>query len=149
MTYSADLAPAGSRPTARELMIPPDAAVSAGTTVAEVIEVLLTRHARHLVVTDDEGRCLAVLGPRQLAVVHHLRPGQSPDTPVEALELGAGTALAPDDDIARCAQILVDHDLDAVPVLDAERHVLGLVTVHAVVRAAAYPSAPAESRPAA
>jgi magnesium transporter len=149
MTYFAGPAPPGSRLTARDLMVPPDATVSAGTTVAEVIEILLTRRARHLVVTGDEGRCLAVLGPRQSAVAHHLHPRQSPDTPVEALESDAGIALVPDDDIARCAQILVDHDLDAVPVLDEERHVLGLVTVHAAVHAAVYPSASAEARPAA
>jgi CBS domain-containing protein len=79
MTHFAEPAPAGSRPTARDLMLPPDVTVAAGTTVAEVTDILV----------------------------------------------------------------------DAVPVLDEERDVLGLVTVHAVVRAAAYPSASAEARPAA
>lgn len=128
-------------------MTPPDATVAAGTTVAEVTDALLARHARHLVVTDDNGRCVAVLGPRQLTQADRLRPRQSPDTPIEALALEQWVALAPDDDLARCAQVLVDHDLDAIPVLDAENRVLGLVTVHAVVRAAAYTSMSSSARP--
>jgi CBS domain-containing protein len=35
-----------------------------------------------------------------------------------------------------CAWMLVEYDLDAIPVVDEDRRVLGLVTVHDVARAA-------------
>jgi CBS-domain-containing membrane protein len=54
-------------------------------------------------------------------------------------ELGgsARVALSPRDDLPTCAQALVDHDLDAIPVIDEDKRVLGLVTAHSLVRAAA------------
>ena len=59
------------------------------------------------------------------------------EIPVRDLGCAPWIMLSPDDDLRTCAQMLVEHDLDAIPVLDADRRILGLVTVRAATRAAA------------
>jgi CBS domain-containing protein len=125
-----------ARLTARELMGEPGGAVHVGASVGEVINRFLSGPSRHLAVLDEAGRCVGVLGPRHLAQAHRFDPCRDLDTPVEALGYAPWISLRPEDDLRRCAQLLVTHDLDAVPVLDPDRRVLGLVTAHAVARAA-------------
>jgi CBS domain-containing protein len=36
--------------------------------------------------------------------------------------------IGPDDDVAQAARLLVDHDVSALPVVDKERHVLGVLS---------------------
>jgi CBS domain-containing protein len=124
-------------PTAVDLMTGADGVVPAGAPLREVVDDFTARRARHLVVLDAGGRCVAVLGPRQIAQAHRVDPRANPDAPIETLELGIQPCLRPQDGLDRCAEVLVGHDLDAVPVLDEDRRLLGLVTVHAVVRAIA------------
>ena len=61
------------------------------------------------------------------------------DDEIQVSELGCapGVALSPLDSMQTCAQMLVEYELDAIPVLDGDQRVLGLVTVHDIARAAA------------
>lgn len=123
--------------TARDLMSPVCGTVQAGASLREVVERFLTGPSRHLIVVDDDGRCLGVLGPRHVAQAHRFDLRADSKIPVEDLGYAPWIALEPDDDLRTCAQMLVEHDLDAIPVLDAERRVLGLVTARDIARAAA------------
>ncbi len=86
---------------------------------------------------DEDGRCLGILGPRHIAQAHRFDPRGDREVPVEDLGYAPWIALRPEDGLRTCAQMLVEHELDAIPVLDAERRVLGVVTVHDIARAAA------------
>ena len=123
--------------TARDLMSPVCGTIDAGASLQEVVERFLTGISRHLIVVGDDGKCLGVLGPRHVAQAHRFDMRGDAEIPIEDLGYAPWIALSPDDDLRACAQALVEYDLDAIPVLDTERRVLGLVTAHDIARAAA------------
>jgi CBS domain-containing protein len=123
--------------TARDLMSPVCGTIGAGASLREVVERFLIGPCRHLIVLDEAGRCLGVLGPRHVAQAHRFDMRGDAEIPVEDLGYAPWIALGPDDGLRTCAQALVEYDLDAIPVLDPERRVLGVVTAHDIARAAA------------
>lgn len=123
--------------TARDLMGPVDQTIDADATLQEVIDRFRAGVSRHLVVLDQDGCCLGVLAPRHINQAHHFDLRRDPEIPVRDLGCAPWIALSPDDDLRTCAQTLVEHGLDAIPVLDADRRILGLVTAHDVTRATA------------
>ncbi|HLK43752.1 MAG TPA: CBS domain-containing protein [Thermoleophilia bacterium] len=123
--------------TARDLMSEACGTIQRGASLREVVERFLTGPSRHLIVVDEDGRCLGILGPRHIAQAHRFDPRGDREVPVEDLGYAPWIALRPEDGLRTCAQMLVEHELDAIPVLDAERRVLGVVTVHDIARAAA------------
>jgi len=127
--------------TARDLMSPVDATIGADETLQDVIDRFVAEAGRHLVVLDSDGRCLGVLGPRHVARAHHFDLRRDAEIPVKELGCAPWIALGPDDDLRTCAQMLVEHEVDAIPVLDPDRRVLGLVTTHDIARAAVDASA--------
>ena len=123
--------------TARDLMGTVHGTIHTGASLSEVVERFLTGPTRHLVVLDDENRCVGVIGPRHLAEAHRVYPHPDPDAPIGALGYAPWICLNPDDDLQQCARMLVEHDLDAIPVVDDQRRVLGMVSAHDIARAAA------------
>jgi L-aspartate semialdehyde sulfurtransferase len=122
-------------------MSPVDETIDADETVQDVIDRFAAGTSRHLVVLDCAGRCLGIVGSRHLAQVHHFDLRRDEEIPVRDLGYVPWIALNPDDDLCTCAQMLVEHDVDAIPVLDPDRRVLGLVTTRDIARAAADASA--------
>ena len=92
---------------------------------------------RHLIVVDRDGRCTGVIGPRHVAQAHRLDLRRDDEIPVSDLGCAPWIALSPLDSMQTCAQMLVEYDVDAIPVLDGDQRVLGLVTSHGIARAAA------------
>lgn len=123
--------------TARELMGDACGTIRRGASLREVVERFLTGPSRHLIVVDEDGRCLGILGPRHIAQAHRLDSRGEREIPVEELGYAPWIALRPGDDLRTCAQMLVEHDLDAIPVLDAEHRILGVVTIRDIARTAA------------
>lgn len=123
--------------TAETIMSSPCAIVRSDTSVWEVVERFLTGPARHVVVVDAQARSLGVIGTRHLAGLWPLDPKRLMATPVESLGCAAWIALHPTDDLRTCARTLTEHRLDAVPVLDDEGRVLGVVTARDITRALA------------
>ena len=131
--------------TARDLMRQGVETIHVGASLREAVDRFLTGPSRHLIVVDEDGGCAGVLGPRHIAQARYLDPRSDPDIPVRDLGSAPWIALGPDDDLRTCAQMLIEHDLDAIPVLDAQRRVLGLITAHDVARAVA--DTPRSTRP--
>ncbi|HTJ71083.1 MAG TPA: CBS domain-containing protein [Actinospica sp.] len=124
--------------TARDLMSPVDATISETATLREVVRRFLDGHARHLIVVDADGRCVGVIGPRLVAQAHRVDLRSDDQIPLRDLGHADWVALAPQDSIRTCARLLVEYDLDAIPVVDEEHRVLGIVTVHDIARVAAH-----------
>ncbi len=122
---------------AADLMQAPAGMVRGGARVWEVIERFLAGPARHVVVTDPSGRYIGIVGSRHLAGLWPLDVKQLKAMPVEALGCAAWISLRPEDDLRTCARALTEYDLDAVPVLDHDSHVIGVVTARAIARAVA------------
>jgi CBS domain-containing protein len=123
--------------TAGDLMSGVCGTVHRGASLGEVVDRFLTGPGRHLVVVDEEGRCLGILGPRHIAQARRFDVRGDTEIPVGDLGYAPWIALDAYDDLRTCARMLIEHNLDAIPVLDTERRVLGVVTVHDIVRAAA------------
>ncbi|HET9172233.1 MAG TPA: CBS domain-containing protein [Actinospica sp.] len=146
MTTTQILEPATKTATARDLMSPVDNVITEDATLQEVVNRFLDGIGRHLVVLDRDGRCAGVIGPRHVAQAHRLDPRRDDEIPVSDLGCAPWIALSPLDSVRTCAQMLVEYDLDAVPVLDGDQRVLGLVTAHDIVKAAADAPAPRPPR---
>ncbi|MBS2964167.1 CBS domain-containing protein [Actinocrinis puniceicyclus] len=123
--------------TASDVMSQPSAIVRNNTCAWEVVGRFLTGPARHVIVVDAAGRSLGVIGTRHLAGLWPLDPKRLKATPVESLGCASWISLSPDDDLRTCARTLTEHNLDAVPVLDAGSRVLGVVTARDITRALA------------
>jgi magnesium transporter len=140
-TLEADAAtrylPKHADPTARDLMSPVDSVIGEDATLREVVQRFLDGPGRHLIVLDRDGRCTGVIGPRHVAQAHHLDLRRDEEIPVSELGCAPWIALSPLDSLQTCAQMLVEYDLDAIPVLDGDQRVLGLITAHDIVRATA------------
>ena len=124
-------------PAAQDFMGEPGGTIHVGASLREVIDRFLTGPSRHLIVVVGGGRWLGVLGPRHVAQAHRFGPRRDPEASIEDLGCVPSIALRPEDDPHTCARMLVERDLDAIPVLDPDRRVLGVVTAHDIARAAA------------
>ena len=145
MTQPADAIVALDALTAWDLMKEGGESIVADTSLREVVDRLLSGASRHLIVVDEDGCCLGAIGPRHIAQAHRLDARRDSEIPVRDLGCASWIALNPDDSLRTCAQMLVEHDLDAIPVLDAQRRVLGIVTAHDIARAVA--DAPGNAHP--
>ena len=136
-TSETGAAPAFAALTARDLMSPLDNVIGQDATLREVVRRFLDGPGRHLNVLDRDGRCTGVIGPRHVAQAHRLDLRRDEEISVSELGCAPWIALSPLDSLQTCAQMLVEYDLDAIPVLDGEQRVLGLVTPHSIARVAA------------
>jgi CBS domain-containing protein len=118
-------------------MSPVDNVIGEDATLREVVRRFLDGPGRHLVVLDREGRCAGVIGPRHVAQAHRFDLRSDDEIRVSELGCAPWIVLSPLDDVRTCAQMLVEYDLDAIPVLDGDQRILGLVTAHDIARAAA------------
>lgn len=123
--------------TARDVMTPVGATVAEDATLDEIAALLSAGSAEYLLVVDGRDRGTGVIGTRQVARAHRLAPRTSGDIRARELDFAPWVPLTPADDLPTCAGRLVERDLDAVPVLDPDGRVLGLVTARSILEAAA------------
>ena len=122
---------------ASTIMSAPSAIVRGDASAWEVVERFLTGPARHVVVVDDAGRYMGIIGTRHLAGLWPLDLKQLKTTQADSLGCAAWIALQPTDDLRTCAQALTEYHLDAVPILDEQTRVVGVVTARDIARAVA------------
>src|SRR4051794_178125 len=103
---------------------------------------LRTTGSRHAAVVDDHQRPVGVLDERTLALVWPSGPMAAHRTPVHSLLRGGPRPrVLGGDEVAAVARIMVGADVDAVPVVDRNGRLYGLVTLwHVAELAAARPT---------
>lgn len=117
--------------TAGGLMLPEFVALPAETTAEEALITLRERSddlemANYIYVLDDGGRLEGVLSLRKLVTAPpHRRIREIMETDV--------IAATPDTDQEQVARLVADYGFLAVPVVDEERKLLGIVTVDDVI----------------
>src|SRR5579885_2554832 len=117
--------------TAGGMMTTELVALPADLTCAEALERLRARAAEvefiyYLYVVDPGQRLRGVITIRQLLVA-------APETPLEAIMERDIVSVRPDDTRERVAEVVEKYNLLAVPVLDEEERLLGIVTVDDVL----------------
>ena len=86
-------------------------------------------HNRHLVVIDDGVRPIGVLDERDIALEWPPGPLGAHHLPVhKLLRFRARPRVRPEDDVAKVAAIMLGAREDALPVVDDDGRLLGLVT---------------------
>jgi CBS domain-containing protein len=123
----------------RDVMSGQVVVIDAGATLRDALERLVAARLRHLAVVEgaDFARCVGVLADRHLAAFWPLEPAAlSRRTVVEVLPTPQ-PFVRPDDSLEHTASLMLAHGLDAVPVLDVDDQLIGIVTVSDMLTAVA------------
>ena len=117
--------------TAGGLMSPRVFDVSVRATCGQAIEALQNRHAElesihYVYILDGHRRLVGVTSLRSLLT-------SKPSTPLSQIMTKEIIAVGPEEDQEEVAKFVARYDLLAIPVVDPERQLLGIVTVDDVV----------------
>jgi CBS domain-containing protein len=136
MTNDAESLPVpveGRDVTAEEAMSSPVATVPETGTILDAWTVMVTCGVRHTVVVRDD-HCLGVLDDRALVNAWHAGPGALRATPVKQLLSGRTSCVLRDASLRQVAQIMESAYIDAVPVVEPDGTLMGLITATDVLR---------------
>ena len=107
--------------------VPPDAPV------IEAIRLMAEHHVGALLVMEGT-RLAGILSERDYARKVVLQGRSSKDTPVRDIMTERVITVGPSDSAAHCMQVVTDHRIRHLPVLDGDA-VLGVVSIGDLVRA--------------
>jgi CBS domain-containing protein len=107
--------------------------VDAEEPVLEAIQVMADRHVGALPVTRN-GELVGVVSERDYARKVILLGRSSAETPVWQIMSSPVVTVSPDDDVRGCMQIMTDHRIRHLPVMQAGRMV-GVISIGDLVRA--------------
>jgi CBS-domain-containing membrane protein len=128
----------------RDLMTPVVAVLSVGDTLATARQQLERAHIRHLPVVDGKNRLVGLVTQRSLVAAwlshghpDHERPGAvASEVPVEMLMERDVLTVDEETTAAHAAELLEEHKIGCLPVVDAQDRLLGILTEGDFVRLA-------------
>ncbi len=123
---------------ASDVMTSDVATVSPTTTVAQAMASMRTLGVRHLPVIGD-GRFAGIVDDRLVALALLTAGGvhESLEQPVAVVMTHYVPQVAPGESLQRIAHLLSTSRCDAIVVIDAQEHLLGIITLVDVVNAVA------------
>ena len=129
---------------ASDLMTEDPVTVTPATRIKEAARLLYSLDIRHLPVVDDDGTLVGMLSDRDLRglTVPHLLAGdtvsdllqQSLDASVSTLMTGDVLSVEIEDDVADVVELMLEHKIGAVPVVDGDGGLVGIVSYMDVLR---------------
>lgn len=122
--------------TASDVMSAPAITVEPGTTVWAAWSIMTSTGLRHLVVACDS-RCVGVVDDRTVFAQWPMGPLALRRRCVGEIMRGRTSCVLPDVDVRSVAMAMARDGVDAVPVVEADGTLLGIVTGSDVVRAVA------------
>ncbi len=105
------------------IMSTPVQSVHRKTQVIEVLERMLDKEIRHVVVTDGDDRVIGVVSQRDI-----VKRGV-PQTKVEKIMTRKPVTARPETPVGEAALILADKKIGCLPVVDADGCAVGVVSV--------------------
>jgi acetoin utilization protein AcuB len=126
----------------QELMTAEPASVRLDTPISRAWEVLRDLDVRHLPVVNQDRELVGILSDRDLAVAplppletELLGPDRHRlDQPVSTIMSADVLAVEVEDDVTEAIDLMVENKVGAVPVVDPERHVVGIISYLDVLR---------------
>jgi acetoin utilization protein AcuB len=112
-------------------------------TVGEAVRLLHTLDVRHLPVVDDEGTLVGMLSDRDLRgltfpeVIGEEYMGEiqtALEAPVSSIMTSDVVAVEVEDDVALIIELMLDHKIGAVPVVDSDESLVGIVSYVDILR---------------
>jgi CBS domain-containing protein len=127
-----------------EIMTTNPISVPSTATIADAWDALQSLDVRHLPVVNEDGELVGIVSDRDFGakplpalMTKLLGPERLPlDGPVTGIMSADVFTVAPDDDVSNAAELMIDNKIGAVPVIDPERHVVGIVSYPDVLRVA-------------
>jgi acetoin utilization protein AcuB len=137
--------PEPHRLVAADLMTENPRTIGVNDSLEDAIEALQTMHVRHLPVVDAEGDLVGMLSDRDVGAL--LRPFRDAEQEEGAPPGGAGVRVASlmsgdvvcvdaDADVREIIERMLEEKIGAVPVVDGEGTVVGIVSYVDILRAA-------------
>jgi len=100
--------------------------VHADASLADALDAMRTANIRHLPVVDKRGRLIGIVSDRDL--IHLPRKGKHAAQRVDEVMSRDVVSVAPGTLAREAAALLVDRKIGALPVLDDELALVGVVT---------------------
>jgi CBS domain-containing protein len=101
--------------------------------VLRAIEIMATRHIGALLVMN-QGNLVGVISERDYARKVILKKRSSHDTPVRDIMTSPALSVTPSDTVHHCMQLVTEHRIRHLPVVDAGR-VVGVLSIGDLVKA--------------
>ena len=138
-----------------EIMTASPVTVRETTTVGQAWDVLRTLDIRHLPVVNADGELVGIVSDRDFAtppapplMAELLGTGAgSLEAPVGAIMTAAPILVEPDDEIDDAIDLMVENKVGAIPVVDPDGAVVGIVSYLDIIRAMRGRAALAEASP--
>ena len=113
------------------IMSPSFFSVHQDVTIAEATRLIQTaeelpQHVQYLYVVDEHDRLVGVIGLRDLVL-------SKPDQPIHSVMATEMVTVTADTDQEKVAECASRYDLVAIPVVDEQRRLLGIVTIDDIV----------------
>jgi CBS domain-containing protein len=117
--------------------------VRADATVGEAVQVLEDMDFRHLPVVDESGDLVGMVSDRDLRAleVPFVQDDETIATlllralaPVSAIMSSNVISVNEDARLSEVAELMTEHKIGAVPVVDGEGQIVGIVSTHDILR---------------
>ena len=117
----------------RDLMTSDVRACRAETNLAEAGRDMWEGDCGALPVVSDEGRVIGMITDRDICIALATRGGSADRIAVREVAQGHAYTCLPDDDATAALQTMKAHKIRRLPVVDAEGHVRGILSLNDVV----------------
>jgi acetoin utilization protein AcuB len=132
---------------ASDLMTSSPATIRPEATIRQAVALLQDLDVRHLPVVDVEGRLVGMLSDRDLRAlaIPFISGGESQGTlmtalgsPVSAVMSADVLSVDPEAEVDDIVELMLDSKIGAVPVVDRDRGLVGIVSYVDVLREASF-----------
>ena len=117
----------------REMMTSEVKACRAETNLAEAVKDMWEGDCGALPVVNSEGRVTGVITDRDICIALATRGGSADRIAVREVAQGHAYTCLPEDDATAALQTMKAHKVRRLPVVDAEGHVRGILSLNDVV----------------
>lgn len=124
---------------ARDLMTAPVLSVPSDSPLTEAWAVMTRRSFRHIPVTSVHGTLVGMVSDRDL--LHHVpelitlaNTSQAAQRKVAEIMISRVISATPTTDIREISRVMLDERIHAVPILDGNRHLVGILTTRDLLR---------------
>lgn len=123
----------------RQIMSTEVISIDPGLTVDIAIETMTANDVRRLPILSDSGRVVGIITLHQAQIAmpkgsNFFSAGPEDVPTIRETMTDYVYTIGPDDSIGRAAQMMANHKIGALPVVDEGKHVVGIVTESDMMR---------------
>jgi CBS domain-containing protein len=116
-----------------DVMVTEVVTINPDATLAQAAEVMRDANVGMLPIVEEDGKLRSVVTDRDI-VVRAVARGIEPDTtPVKNLDTEDVVSVRPEWDAEAAMRLMAERQIGRIPVVDAERRVVGVVTLSSLI----------------